>query len=173
MQSCNNMWYFGAWTLIYGNTFQSGSWALPSMVHSAPTQISYSKISMHHCNILESHDLEVWFLAPGKWNTIECLSGWACNVTGSHLSWYAAFGLPRLWPLASGKMFLKWAHSVNSHGAPNGLVYVFFTYFLSFFVHEFCTCLKFWLWLQQLQRDWGTRRFGIITGCFRQLCSVF
>ena len=174
MQSCNDMWYFGAWTLIYGNTFQSGSWALSiKWFTRLQPKSRYSKTSMHHCNILESHDLEVWFLAPGKWNTIEC---WAAEPATSPvltLSWYAAFGLPRLWPLASGKMFLKWAHSVNSHGAPNGLVYVFFTYFLSFFVHEFCTCLKFWLWLQQLQLDWGTRRFGIITGCFRQLCSVF
>ena len=173
MQSCNNMWYFGAWTLIYGNTFQSGSWALPSngSLGSNPNLIFKNiHASLQHTGIPRFGGL---IFGPWKMKHNRMLSGWACNVTGSHLSWYAAFGLPRLWPLASGKMFLKWAHSVNSHGAPNGLVYVFFTYFLSFFVHEFCTCLKFWLWLQQLQRDWGTRRFGIITGCFRQLCSVF
>lgn len=75
------------------------------MVHSAPTQISYSKTSMHHCNILESHDLEVWFLAPGKWNTIEC---WAAEPATSpvltflgtlHLVCHAS----DLWPV--GKCF--------------------------------------------------------------------
>lgn len=179
MQSCNDMWYFVAWTLIYGNTFQSGSWALPSdgSLCSNPNLIfKNTQASPQHTGIPRFGGL---IFGPWKMKKITLvLECWAAEpATSPVLTFLGTLHLVRhasdLWPVGTCFSNERIPLTVMVMVLQTIFVYFFLTFFHHFVIYEFCTCLKIWLWLQQLQLDWGTRRFGIITGCFRQLCSVF